>query len=320
MKQTTKILLTALLGVFIISCSGKGGGFKKTKSGLAYKIISDGKGVPVKRGELIKIHFTNKVHDSLLGTTYGTMPTYAQVDSVGPEYNPAEIFPLLRKGDSAVIVLEIDTLLKRNPGQLPPSFKAKDKMVLTIRVLEILPNRDAVQQDQMQEMAKQKERDDVRKVGEIKEIESYLAKNNIKAQQTKNGVFCEIQNPGTGAQADSGKMVAIKYTGYLMDGKFFDSNVDSSKQLEKHPLTPFEFMAGMQGAIPGMLEGITVFKEGGKGRLFIPSVLGYGAQGSPPVIKPYENLIFEVEVTSVKDAPQQQGMPQMPMPQPPQNR
>ena len=71
-----------------------------------------------------------------------------------------------------------------------------------------------------------------------------------------------------------------------------------------------------------MLEGVTVFKEGGKGRLFIPSVLGYGAQGSPPVIKPYENLIFEIEVKSVKEASQQQGMPQMPMPQPqqPENR
>lgn len=318
MKQTTTLFLSALLMIFITGCSDKGG-FKKTRSGLAYKIISDGKGQQVKRGELIKIHFSNKVRDSVLGTTYGSMPTYAQIDSIGPEYNPAEIFPLLRKGDSAIIVLEIDTLLKRNPGQLPPSFKAKDKMVLTIRVLDILPSREAVQQDQMAELSKQKERDDARKVGEVKAIQDYLAKNNIKAQQTKSGVFYEIQNPGTGPKADSGKIVEIKYTGYLMNGKFFDSNVDSNKQLQKHPLTPFEFMAGMQGAIPGMLEGITVFNEGGKGRLFIPSVLGYGAQGSPPAIQPYENLIFEVEVTSVKDAPQQQPMPQMPQ-QPPANR
>lgn len=317
MKQTTKILLSALL-IIMVGCSEKGG-FKKTKSGLSYKIISDGKGPLVKKGELLKIHFSNKVHDSLLGTTYGSMPTYAQVDSVGADYNPAEVFPLLRKGDSAVIVLEVDTLLKRNPGQLPPSFKAKDKMVLTIRVLEILPSREAVQQDQMEEMAKQKQRDDAKKVGEIKEIEQYLAKNNIKAQQTKSGVFYEIQNPGTGQQADSGKIVSINYTGYLMDGKFFDSNVDSNKQINKHPLAPFEFMAGMQGAIQGMLEGVTVFKEGGKGRLFIPSVLGYGAQGSPPAIKPYSNLIFEIEVTSVKEAPPQ-GMPQMPMPQQQENR
>jgi FKBP-type peptidyl-prolyl cis-trans isomerase len=244
------------------------------------------------------------------------MPTYARVDSVGPEYNPTEIFPLLRKGDSAVIVIEVDTLMKKNPGQLPPYLKRKDKMVLTIRVLDILANSEALQRDQMEEMAKQKQKDDVRKVAEIKEIQEYLAKNNIKAQQTKSGVFYEIQDPGSGPQADSGKVVSINYTGYFLDGKFFDSNVDSSKQVEKHPLGPFQFMAGVQGAIPGMLEGITMFKQGGKGRLFIPSVLGYGSQGSPPVIKPNSNLMFEIEVTGVTDAPPQQDMrQQMPMPQ-----
>lgn len=126
MKKTTTMLLSALLMVLMVGCSGKGG-FKKTRSGLAYKIISDGKGPLVKKGELIKINFSNKVHDSTLGSTYGAMPTYAQVDSVGPEYNPAEIFSLLRKGDSAVIVLEVDTLLKRNPGQLPPISGRKIK-------------------------------------------------------------------------------------------------------------------------------------------------------------------------------------------------
>jgi FKBP-type peptidyl-prolyl cis-trans isomerase len=315
MKKSTTILLSTLVMIAMLGCSEKGG-FKKTRSGLSYKIISDGKGPMVKKGELIKIHFTNKVHDSTLGSTYGSMPTYARVDSVGPEYNPTEIFPLLRKGDSAVIVIEVDTLMKKNPGQLPPYLKRKDKMVLTIRVLDILANSEALQRDQMEEMAKQKQKDDVRKVAEIKEIQEYLAKNNIKAQQTKSGVFYEIQDPGSGPQADSGKVVSINYTGYFLDGKFFDSNVDSSKQVEKHPLGPFQFMAGVQGAIPGMLEGITMFKQGGKGRLFIPSVLGYGSQGSPPVIKPNSNLMFEIEVTGVTDAPPQQDMrQQMPMPQ-----
>jgi len=319
MKKTTTILLGTLLTVLMAGCSEKGG-FKKTRSGLSYKIISDGKGTLVKKGELLKLHFTNKLGDSVLGSTYGSMPTYAQVDSVGPDYNPTEIFSFLRKGDSAVIIIEADTLAKKSQGQLPPFLKPKDKILLTLRVLDILPTKEAVQQDQMEEMAKQKQRDDQRKTGEIKEIQDYLAKNNIKAQQTQNGVFYEIQTPGAGASADSGKVVAINYTGYSLDGKFFDSNVDSNKQVQKHPLSPFEFMAGVQGAIPGMLEGVTVFKEGGKGRLFIPSVLAYGAQGSPPVIKPYQNLIFEIEVTSVKDAPPQQGMPQMPMPQQPENR
>lgn len=73
-------------------------------------------------------------------------------------------------------------------------------------------------------------------------------------------------------------------------------------------MEPFSFLAGQQGAIQGMLEGVTAFNKGGKGRLFIPSSMGYGPQGSPPAIKPNENLIFDIEIVDVKDAPPQQQM------------
>lgn len=112
MKKTTTILLGVLMTIIMSGCSEKGG-FKRTRSGLAYKIISDGKGLLVKNGQLLKLHFMNKLRDSVLGTTYGSMPTYAQVDSVGADYNPTEIFSMLRIGDSAVIVIEADTLFKK---------------------------------------------------------------------------------------------------------------------------------------------------------------------------------------------------------------
>ena len=51
---------------------------------------------------------------------------------------------------------------------------------------------------------------------------------------------------------------------------------------------------------PGWDEGLTLFKKGGKGKLFIPSVMAYGPQGSPPVIPGNSNLIFTVEIVNVK--------------------
>ena len=150
---------------------------------------------------------------------------------------------------------------------------------------------------------------------EMAAVESYIKRNNISAQKM-NGVFVEVKDKGTGPAAASGKLVSIKYTGYNFDGKPFDSNIDSTKQSQKHDLTPFEFVAGQSGAIFGMLEGVTAFNKGGKGRLFIPSHMAYGPQGSPPAIQPNEHLIFEIEVVDVKDAPAQPAQPGAQVPPP----
>ena len=112
-----------------------------------------------------------------------------------------------------------------------------------------------------------------------------------------------ITTHGNGPKADSGKKVSINYTGYDITGKFFDSNIDSTKQSQRHPLTPFDVVIGRGGAVPGMMDVVAEFHEGDKGKMFIPGVNGYGEHGNPPVIKPFENLIFDIEIDSVRNAP-----------------
>jgi FKBP-type peptidyl-prolyl cis-trans isomerase len=147
------------------------------------------------------------------------------------------------------------------------------------------------------------------KTNQLAEVQAYLTKNNIKAERLRD-VFVEVKEKGAGIAADSGKVVSVNYTGYNFAGKFFDSNTDSTKQTEKHPLEPFSFVAKQQGAVVGMLEGITLFNKGGKGRLFIPSYAGYGQGGMPPAILPNEHLIFDIEVMDVQNMPEQpSGMP-----------
>ncbi len=71
------------------------------------------------------------------------------------------------------------------------------------------------------------------------------------------------------------------------------------------------FQIGVGQMIRGFDEGVRLLKEGGKGRIYIPSTLAYGAQPPSPDIKPFEHLVFDVEVVSVKDqAPTQPSMPQ----------
>ena len=97
---------------------------------------------------------------------------------------------------------------------------------------------------------------------------------------------------GTGTTAEKGKRVSVHYTGYLMDGKKFDSSVDRGQ--------PFQFVIGVGQVIPGWDEGVMSMKVGGKRTLIIPSNLGYGARGAGGVIPPNAELHFEVELLGVK--------------------
>lgn len=97
---------------------------------------------------------------------------------------------------------------------------------------------------------------------------------------------------GTGAEAVSGMLVSVHYTGTLTDGTKFDSSKDRG--------TPFEFNLGSGQVIQGWDLGVVGMKVGGKRKLTIPARLGYGAQGAGDVIPPNATLIFEVELLEVK--------------------
>jgi FKBP-type peptidyl-prolyl cis-trans isomerase len=97
---------------------------------------------------------------------------------------------------------------------------------------------------------------------------------------------------GTGASAEIGKQVKVDYTGWLTNGKKFDSSVGTGK--------PFELLLGAGQVIKGWDEGIAGMKVGGKRQLRIPPDLAYGPAGHPPVIPPNSTLIFDVRLVEVK--------------------
>jgi FKBP-type peptidyl-prolyl cis-trans isomerase len=113
-----------------------------------------------------------------------------------------------------------------------------------------------------------------------------------KVVTTKSGLKYEDLKEGTGAEAKKGDAVEVHYTGWLTDGKKFDSSRDSGQ--------PFEFRLGAGKVIKGWDEGVAGMKVGGKRKLMVPPELGYGARGYPPVIPANAELIFEVELLKIK--------------------
>lgn len=114
----------------------------------------------------------------------------------------------------------------------------------------------------------------------------------MEKQVTHSGLGYIDEVVGTGAQPQTGNKVTVHYTGYLTDGKKFDSSVDRNQ--------PFTFVIGYGQVIKGWDEGVATMKVGGKRKLIIPSQLGYGTRGAGGVIPPNAELIFDVELLEVK--------------------
>ena len=108
---------------------------------------------------------------------------------------------------------------------------------------------------------------------------------------TASGLIIEELVIGDGAEATTGIEVTVHYTGWLTDGKKFDSSKDRDD--------PFVFPLGGGRVIRGWDEGVQGMKMGGKRKLTIPPALGYGARGAGGVIPPNATLVFEVELLAI---------------------
>lgn len=124
-----------------------------------------------------------------------------------------------------------------------------------------------------------------------------LSKANSAGGEISSLVSQDLQL-GDGAAVDTGDMVEVKYTGWLLtnntQGQEFDSNVKADKL--------FRFKIGGGKVIKAWDQGVIGMKKGSKRLLVVPPSLGYGSQGAGSKIPPNSTLIFEIEVVRVKFA------------------
>lgn len=122
---------------------------------------------------------------------------------------------------------------------------------------------------------------------------------------------------GSGALVAPRKCLYAHYTGWLTDGKKFDSSRDTMPN--GRPREPISFPQGARRVIAGWDLGFEGMRVGGRRRLFIPYQLAYGEAGRPPTIPAQAELIFDVELMAVADTlPRAEAVPRGQTAPPPQ--
>ncbi|MFN5756405.1 MAG: FKBP-type peptidyl-prolyl cis-trans isomerase [Planctomycetia bacterium] len=143
---------------------------------------------------------------------------------------------------------------------------------------------------------REQEREFAKRMAEVAKVNKAKAAEFLKANAAKQGVITlpsglqyEILEAGRGPSPKPDDTVATHYRGTHLDGKEFDAT-DPKGEPATFPIS---------GVVPGWQEALPLMKVGAKWRLYVPPELGYGEEGSPPVIEPNEVLVFEIELVKI---------------------
>lgn len=288
-KSMYLVAMSLLLSAMAISCGQKSPfpGYKPTGTGLYYKEIVKGTGDALKLNDVIKVRLAYYVNDSLLFTTDNLPePAYDMIRESLFQGDVYEGFRMMHVGDSMSFMINADSVFRKQfrAPIIPDYVKPGVFLRWEVKVEEAMTE-EAFQQMKMDQMAAmQQQADD--------EFNAYLSANGITEQPQESGLIYVCTKKGKGPKPGYKQKVKVHYTGRLLDGTVFDSSVERGE--------PIEFELGVGQVIPGWDEGIALMSKGEKGVLYIPSNLAYGSRQAGELIKPFSNLIFEVELVDFK--------------------
>jgi len=270
-------IFSSLLLIVLISCSQKNE-VVTLDSGLKYFDDSLGTGREVMTDELVTVHFSGWIIQDTSNLfsdwTNEELRKAAMIGNSKLRNQPVKFVvgtnSFIKGVDEAVIGMKIGgirTIIipsdlaygEEGIGPIPPNSDLK-------LVVELLDVKERI-------------------VVEMWDVDS------TKLKTTESGLQYSIITEGEGETADSGNVVTVHYSGFLLDGTKFDSSVERDD--------PFNFLLGMGQVIPGWEEGLKLMKKGSKSRLVIPPELGYGGL-SVGTIPPNSILIFDVELVDMQ--------------------
>ena len=235
----------------------------KTPSGLEYTITEKGNGKKPNKGDKISVHYTGKfTNDSVFDSSLRRgVPYELRLGNGEVIAGWEEAFLLLQEGDKAT--LRIPPALAYG-DQTRGSIPANSTLIFDVELLKVTEG--------------------------VKPFD-VKGKDTLK---TESGIKYIIVKENKTGESTKGKKVTINYSGFLREGRCFDSSVDRGQ--------PLVAEVGRGKLFPGLDEAISLMRNGEKGKFIIPSQLAFGERGGGP-IPPNSDLIMDLEVMNVQDIP-----------------
>ncbi len=249
-------------------------------SGVYYIETKKGRGKTVGKGEKAEIHYTamflnGQVFDRALDTIVGIV--------IGAE----QIFPgmeeslmRMRKGGKATLIIPYNQAFGEEGNDIVPAFTP---IRIDVELVNIKNEKEVKKEEQ--------EYKNRAKIMAKQQFDRYVSDNNLEDNIVFNGLAYTKLSDGNGIRPVQGSTVKVHYVGKLIDGTVFDSTYDRNQ--------PFEFVLGKGDVLQGWNLAVSFMTEGEKAVFVMSEELVY-RDYSLGMIKPFSNLIYEIELLDVK--------------------
>jgi FKBP-type peptidyl-prolyl cis-trans isomerase len=312
--------------IFLVSITHTKAQYLKLQSGIEYRYIKKGAGTQTaKVGDymsmIIKSSCSGQVlFDSKAYNKGVNAPVNFPIEKTKYKGDVTEVLRLLHEGDSVIVRIPQDSFY-RVPQVQRKGVVAGEPVLYNIGVYSIktaaqikkiqddykksmdaFAKQQAAFKKQQQEQLLQQKKQAVLDKNQDGLLLGYFAKSNFKNPiKLPSGVYVVMDSEGTGDFIKPGFEVTMNYEKYALNGPKYDSNIDSVFQ----HVTPRKVNIGQRQIITGWEEGMQKFKNGGKGKIFIPSKYAYGSNKfgiRPNDTIPANSIIkIDVEVLDVVD-------------------
>lgn len=299
-----RFLFILIFALIINNVNSQNAGFSKTKNGLQYKFLLKNKdSLKVQLGDILIAELTIRTSDSIIYSNKGNPKRIFRIDTSLYKGDLNEGLKMMHKGDIATFIIKAELLKKIM--YIPYDLEGKTfyydiqiSDIITKKQLEKELNDEKVKQEELLKKTLKEEKNN---------LHNYIIINNINASPTSSGLYYIQIKEGKGLKAENKKRVRLNYITKLLSGKIIDTNIeDIAKKTnifkKDNRYLPLSITIGAGEVIPGLEEGVSMMKVGGKSQLIIPSELGYGQNVmGDNIIPPNSTLIIEVELIDVED-------------------